>query len=217
MKTTSTSLNIITQALRNWWDEWVTLAIINIIGIVCWTSIVLGPPATFGIYFVTNRLVQGESVGIRGFVEGGKRYFFISWLWMLVNVLAATIVVANYLFYSAMDVRWANFLKALFIILGLLWLVVQFYMLPYMMEQERKHLGIAFRNGLFTMLAAPGYTFVIVGLGAIILVVSTGMIFPLILGVPPLIAVIGNQAVVERLITYRVRERENTDDQQDEP
>jgi membrane protein implicated in regulation of membrane protease activity len=76
------------------------------------------------------------------------------------------------------------------------------------MEQESKHLGIALRNGLFTALAAPGFTLVVVGVGALIVVLSVVLIFPLFLGVPCLVILLGNRAVIERLGTYQVREKE---------
>jgi hypothetical protein len=77
------------------------------------------------------------------------------------------------------------------------------------MEQERKHLGMALRNGLFTALAAPGYTTVVAGVAALIAALSVAVVAPLFLGGPCLIAALGNRAVRERVETYRVRERES--------
>ncbi|MCP4277991.1 MAG: hypothetical protein GY779_16730, partial [Gammaproteobacteria bacterium] len=61
-------------------------------------------------------------------------------------------------FYGHWESVWAGVLQGGFLAIGLGWLVVQFYALPFLMEQEQAHLKTAFRNGLFTMLAAPGYT-----------------------------------------------------------
>lgn len=201
-------LRVISQAVADWWDDLVNMAVINLIWIVCWLTIILGPPATLGIYHVTNRLAHGESLGPRGLLEGGKRYFLQSWLWMLLNLAAVAIILLNFWFYAAFEETWADLLKAFFVLLGIGWLIVQFYALPYLMEQERKNIGIALRNGLFNALAAPGYTLVIFSFAVFVVVLSVGLVFPLFLGGPCLIAAVGNRAVIERLETYHVRERE---------
>ena len=206
MRSGSASLTVIAQSFQVWWDDWVNLTIQNLICLLCWLTIILGPPATFGLYFVTNRLAHGESKDLRGLVEGGRRYFLISWLWMLINLLVAIIISFNYFYYASLETLWADYLQAFFIILGVIWLVIQFYALPYLMEQEKKHLGIALRNGLFTTLAAPGYTFVVAGVGVLVVTLSIVLIFPFFLGFPCLIILLGNRAVIERLATYQVRE-----------
>jgi len=201
-------LQVVAQALRDWWDDWVNMLAINLVWLMCWLTVVLGPPATFGIYYVTNQLAHGRSLGVRGMIEGGKRYFFQSWLWMLLNLAVGLLLIVNLLFYQQFASVWAQFLQAFQLFLGVAWLVVQFYALPCLMEQERKHLGMALRNGFFTAVAAPGYTAVVAGLAALIAALSVVVVAPFFLGGPCLIAALGNRAVRERLETYRVPERE---------
>jgi uncharacterized membrane protein YesL len=206
---------VILHSIRDWWDEWVFLAFLNFIWLLCWLTIILGPPATFGLYRFGNRLAYGENIGFKGFLNGGRRYFLLSWLWMLMNLVVIFIIIANIWFYTALEPFWADFLQIFFILLGVLWLVVQFYALPYIMEQEVKHLGIAYRNGLYTAMAAPGYTFVIFGLAALIAVLCIVLIVPLFVGVPSLIVVLGNRAIRERITTFKVRDGDQPDDIKD--
>ena len=201
-------LQVAAQALSDWWDDWINMALINLVWLLCWVTIVLGPPATFGLYYVTNQLAHGQSLGLRGLLEGARRYLRKSWLWMLLNLLVAAVVGANVWFYAQFDADWAAIVRPFPLFLGLVWLIVQFYALPYLMEQEKESLRLALRNGLFTLLAAPGYTVVVAGLAALIVVLSVWLIAPLLFGSPCLIAALGNRAVRERLETYRVRERE---------
>ncbi len=201
-------LQVIAQALSDWWDDWVNMALINLVWLLCWATIVLGPPATFGLYYVTNQLAHGRSLGLRGLLEGGRRYLRKSWLWMLLNLLVAMVSAVNIWFYGQLDADWAGIVRAFPLLLSLVWLVVQFYALPYLMEQKEESLRLALRNGLFTLLAAPGYTVVVAGLAALIAILSVWLVAPVFLGVPCLIAALGNRAVRERLETYRVRERE---------
>ena len=201
-------LKVAALALSDWWDDWINMALINLVWLLCWVTIVLGPPATFGLYYVTNQLAHGQSLGLRGLLEGARRYLRKSWLWMLLNLLVAAVVGANAWFYAQFDADWAAIVRPFPLFLGLVWLIVQFYALPYLMEQEEESLRLALRNGLFTLLAAPGYTVVVAGLAALVAALSVVFVAPLLLGGPCLIAALGNRAVRERLETYRVRERE---------
>jgi len=202
-------LQVIVWALSDWWDDWVNMALISVVWLLCWVTIVIGPPATFGLYYVTSRLAHGRSLGLRGLLEGGRRYFLKSWLWMLLNLLVAVVLVVNVWFYGQLDADWAAIVQVFPLFLGLIWLVVQFYALPYLMEQKEESLKLALRNGLFTFLAAPGYTAVVAGLAALIAVLSVWLVAPIFLGGPCLIATMGNRAVRERLETYRARERKD--------
>ena len=92
-------------------------------------------------------------------------------------------------------------------VLLLVWLLVQFYALPYLMEQERRSLFLALRNGLFSLLAFPGYTLILGGLALVVGVLSLRFVVPAVLGAFGLVALLGTWAVRERLETYRIRER----------
>jgi uncharacterized membrane protein YesL len=201
-------LQVIGRALRDWWDDWVNLAVINLLLALSWLTVILGPPATFGMVYVTNCLAHGQSVGPRGLLEGGRRYFMTSWLWMLLNLAVGVITGVSYLFYGSLSAAWAQFVQGGLLILAAAWLIVQFYALPYLMEQQEQRIGLALRNGLFTALAAPGYTLVVVGAAALVVALSVGTVALLFLGGPCLVAALGNRAVVERLETYGVRNRE---------
>ena len=208
MKRLPVPLQVVAQALSDWWDDWINMALISLVWLLCWVTVVLGPPATFGLYYVTNQLAHGRSLGLRGLLEGGRRYLRQSWRWMLLNLLVAVVVVTNVWFYGQFDADWAAIVQPFPLLLGLAWLVVQFYALPYLMEQKTESLRPALRNGLFTLLAAPGYTAVVAGLAALVAVLSVVLVAPLFVGGPCLIAALGNRAVRERLETYRVREQE---------
>lgn len=203
------SLQVIGWSLRDWWDDWVNMVVLNLLLALGWLTIVLGPPATFGLYYVTKHLARGKSMGPRTLFEGARRYFWKSWIWMLLNLVVALVVGANYIFYASYDAAWANFLRAAFVLLGLGWLVVQFYAVPYFMEQEEKRIGIALRNGLFTALAVPGYTLVVAGAGALVIGLSAATVALLFLGGPCLVAALGSRAVLERLESFGVRERDS--------
>lgn len=200
-------LQVVGRSLRSWWDDWINMVVVNLLLSLAWLTIVLGPPATLGLYYVANHLARGQSLGPRGLLEGGRRYFLQSWVWFLLNLAVALILGVNYFFYASLTPNWADFLKSGFILLGLAWLVVQFYALPFFIAQQEKRVGLALRNGLFTALAAPGYSLVVAGAAGLVAGISIGTVALLFLGGPCLTAVLGSTAVLERLETYHVRER----------
>lgn len=200
-----TPFKVIAHALRDWWDDWFNQIAASVILLLCWFSIVLGPPATFGLNYIANQLAHGSSEGVRGMLEGGRRYFFKSWLWALVFVAVLIILGVNFLFYGQIAATWGSMLQGLFLGLSVVWMIVQFYALPYLLEQEQQQIRLALRNGLLTMLAAPGYTTVVVGVSVLLAVISVLFVFPLLVGVPGLIAILANRAVLERMETFGVR------------
>jgi uncharacterized membrane protein YesL len=208
METWPPHFRVVGQAVLDWWDDWVQMAVIGSVWVLCWLTIVLGPPATLGLAYVGHRLAYGESLGSSGLLTGGRRYFLAAWRWMGLDVLVILLVIVNVGFYGQFDTLGSHLVQWAFILAGVLWGVVQFYALPYLMEQEDKSWRIALRNGLFTALAAPGYTLVVAGAAALVATVSIILIVPLFLGAPALVAVLGGRAVRERLATYQVRERE---------
>lgn len=199
---------VILQSLRDWWDDWLNMLVIGVVWFVCLLTVLLGPPAILGLYHVTHALAHGESLGVSGLIAGGRRYFLKGWLWALVNLVAAILLFANLLFYGQINAVWSRLVQGLFLGLSVLWLVVQFYALPYLMEQEQQQVRLALRNGLLTVLASPGYTLVVVGVAALISLVGLLLVLPLFLGVPGLVALLGSRAVLERIETYGVHERD---------
>jgi uncharacterized membrane protein YesL len=196
------ALRVIPQALGNWWYGWTNLAAINVAWILCCITIVLGPPATFGLFHAANEAAHQRNVGMADFTRGLRLYFRQSWLWGALNAIVVFLVWTNIRFYGQFRETWAGVLLLVTLALALVWLAVQFYALPYLMEQEEKRLRTALRNGLFTALASPLYTLVLLAAAGAIVGLSIQLPILLLLGGPPLLAILANQAVLERLGTF---------------
>lgn len=200
---------VIKSAIADWWRDWVNLTALNLAWILCWLTVVLGPPSTFVIYHIADNLIQGQSLHLRELPTMVGRCFLKSWLWMLPNLLLAAGIWLNLQFYSRLKTFWAEWAELLSLLLGVLWLLLQFYALPYLMKQERFTLRQAYRNALFTVLASPLYSLIVGAFAALIIYLSTRFIVLLFLGGPVLIVMLGMHAVTERLRTYRVPGHKN--------
>ncbi len=196
------SLRVLGQAARDWYDDWFNQFILNFLVTVSWITIVLGPPMVFGLYETAHETARGRTSGPGELLRAAKRHFWVSWLWMLINVAAFVIVQVNVRFYWALGQSWAVILSTFFFFLGLFWAMIQMYVIPYYLVQETRSLKLAFKHAALTFLASPGYTFLLFLVSALLLLSSVVFILPLILAGPALVALIGARAVQDRLRAF---------------
>lgn len=202
------SLRVIGRSFTDWWDGWLDLLVVVLVWIVAQVTIVFGPPATFGLYHVAYHLVNGESLGVRGLIEGARQYFWKAWLWMLLFVIVLLTMVANYTFYGQIGAEWGIFAQTFVVFVTFLWFGVQFYALPYMMEQIDKKLLVALRNGLFTLLAAPFFTLILAIVAVLVVGFSFLLVVPIFFGLPAFLPILGIRALYDRLEAFGIRKRE---------
>jgi uncharacterized membrane protein YesL len=210
----SAALHVIRRSLTDWWYDWVNMVLINVIWALGLVTVVLAPPTTIGAFYAVNQLTQGRSIRFSDFVEGFRRYFWLSYVWALLNVAAAVLAWNGFIFYGQIQEAWGVFILTLVMMIALGWFIIQFYALPYLIEQEQKNILVALRNSLLTGLASPLYTLIVVAFAAIIVVVSIAIVAPIFLGGPCLIALLSNHAVRERLVTFGIRPTPENDSDQ---
>jgi hypothetical protein len=204
------SLRVIGRSSVDWWDGWLDFVQLSIVWLFAQLTIVLGPPATFGVYYVVHQMLNGEALGVRGMIAGARKYFWKSLAWGLLNLVVLFTAVVNYEFYGAVQAAWGPVVRAFVVMLTLLWLSTQFYALPYFMELEVPRLRTALKNGFLTTLAAPLFSFILLIFAFIIMVASFGFILPVFLGLPGLIPVLGVNAMYDRLIAFGLKKPDKT-------
>jgi uncharacterized membrane protein YesL len=206
LKQITAAVEVLKQSIIDWWYAWVNLAVVNLAWLFCVVTVLLAFPATFGLFYASREAAYRRSAGFNDFVQGLRRYFWRGWQWGLLNALAVALVYANILFYGQVDEAWAAPLLALTLYLALMWVIIQLYAIPYLMEQEAPHMRVAYKNAAFTALASPLYTLVLLAFIALLVGLMVWQ-FPLVVaGFVPLIAVIANHAVLERLKTFGIKE-----------
>jgi uncharacterized membrane protein YesL len=204
------SLRVIGRSVVDWWDGWMDMVLVIAVWFFAQLTIILGPPATFGAYYVVHNMMNGEALGVRGLIEGARKYFWKSMLWGLINLFVIVTVVINFQFYGGIAAVWGFYLQVFIVMLSVFWIATNFYALPFFMEQEIKKLRIALKNGLLTTLAAPFFTLILLILVVVIVAVSFGFVIPLFLGLPGLIPMMGYRAMYDRLIAFGIRQPEKT-------
>lgn len=193
------------RALADWWRDWVNLAVLNLAWMLCWLVVVLGPPATFAAYRLAHDFVRGQSLYPKELLVFLRKYFLVSWLWFLLQLLVAFGVYVNLGFYSTLGTGLGALLQGATLAVAALWLLLQLYALPFYMEQEQSSLPLAYRNALLTILASPFYTLLLGLMMAALLVLCIRLPFLLFFGVPLLVVITASTAVRERLQAFGKR------------
>ncbi|MCX7754841.1 MAG: hypothetical protein N2117_06295 [Anaerolineales bacterium] len=201
-------LRTLLTAFFHWWDDLVAQSVMSLAWSIALLTVVLAPPVTFGIYFVQSQYVRGENPGLRGMVEGTRRYFFKSWQWALVNLLLMALFYASFQAYGLLGGLAADLGRTFTLFLALFWLTMQFYTLPFVMIQEHPSLRLAWRNSFFLVMASPFYLLTLFLFLLIYGVISLLLVFPIILGWVSMVSILGTQAVKERLETFGKMEQE---------
>lgn len=204
------SFRVIGRSAVDWYDGWLDIVMMTFIWFIAQITVVLGPPATFGIYYVVYDMINGQATGVRGMIQGARKYFGKAWLWGIINIAAAVTLYINFTFYLNLESTWSLALVILVTMVGYLWVLTQFYALPFFMEQEDQRLRIALKNGLLTAMASPFFSFFIMLVVLVVILLSAGLVLPLFLGLPGLIPMLGFHALNDRLIAFGIRKPEKS-------
>ncbi len=132
----------------------------NLVWFLCCLPIITAPPATAALYAITREIGYRRSMSWRDFFGYMGQYFVVGWRWAILNLIAALIVFLNVWFYDNLAVSIAPLLRWIWIVIGLLWLIIQQYTFPLMLEQEKPRVLLATRNALVLCLRHPLYTLI---------------------------------------------------------
>ncbi|MBI5961319.1 MAG: DUF624 domain-containing protein [Chloroflexi bacterium] len=196
------ALDVFWETLRDWYNGMVGLAVMNFVWLILSLTVILLPPATAGMVVVTNSLAHGTGAHFSDFWSAMRRYAWTSYQWALVNITVGGIFAVCFSFYGAAGSVLGISMQALFAAAGLVWIAAQFYLWPFLIEQDNKRLRLALKNALFLTLANPLYTFILLGAAALTLVISLLTILPIAVFVTSFISLLGSRAVIERLTAY---------------
>ncbi|MGI8423350.1 MAG: hypothetical protein ACR2NO_04450 [Chloroflexota bacterium] len=191
------------------WPDRAAPPVLHIWLVPVWALVLaLVGPGTAGIYFVTNRLANGELLEISRFWEGFRHFFWRGWGLALLDVGALALLAINVVFYWTLEGTLIKVLSLIFAYLLLIWFAIQGYLFPLLVQMDQPVLRVV-RNALFLTLDNLGLTLglLIVNL---ILVAASGP-WTAALALPFLTLSLGsnahNKVMVETVERYRVQGR----------
>lgn len=193
---------VVWETIRDWYHSMIGLAALNLLWLALSLTVLLLPPATAGLYAVTNSVAHGKGQQWHVFRDNARRYAGISLRWALLNGIFIAVLFVNLTFYEATESALGGVVQIVLIVGGLLWLATQFYFWPFLIEQEQKSVRVGLKNALFLTLAEPLYTAVILSTAALAGLLSVVTVLPLAVFTLSFISLLANRAVVERLTAY---------------
>ena len=202
------AVRVVWDSLRDFYDDAALLIAVNILWVGLSLPLITLPPATGGLYYVTNRIAHGYAVRVRTFFEGFRQYFVKSWQLALANLLVLAVTWANLVFYGQLDSPWLRYLRILLLYLLAFWLAMQMYTFPLLLEQEDKRLKLVLRNAAFLVLADPVFTVILAVLLLVAVALSAALTLPLILMTSSFVSLVANRAVLALLTKHGAAEEE---------
>jgi uncharacterized membrane protein YesL len=174
-------------------------------------GVLLVPPATAGMFYLTNQVAHHKSIEFSMFFEGFRKYIWKSYLLTLLNLVVAGIVYVNFQFYGQFEGQWAVIVRGLFVGIGAMWLLIQVYVFPMLLEQEEPRLLLAIRNAAFLAFASPITSLILVILMLVVSVLSVGLTLPFAVAMIAVLCLMANGAVLKLLMHFGIRKPPDED------
>jgi uncharacterized membrane protein YesL len=135
------------------------LLTLNILWWLFTLLIVTWPPATAGLYYVARRLAnpdESEQTTWRDFFVGFKLYWLKSWQLTAVNLVIGGVILFGFRFYLGLEDSLLGWVAAPIFYILLVWLGLQLYLFPLLIEQTDKLVRLIFRNAFVLLLGHVG-------------------------------------------------------------
>lgn len=132
------------------------IIIVNLLWVLLSLPIVTAPGAMAGLFYATNKLAKNEVINSKIFFDGFRKFFWISWRWTLLNMTVFLAIYLNYDHYLNSDSPNAKWLIGIVIGFGMIWIILQLFIFPLLIEQSENTLLDAVRSSILLFLRYPG-------------------------------------------------------------
>jgi hypothetical protein len=175
---------LIYDGLLIMWDGFWIIWLSNLFWLLLIIPVITIPFAFAGLYTCAHGLVHGESLEWQSFFTGTKKYFGASLRWSGANLLVFFVLTFYTWFFSLrgnnLTYIWRN-VGSLFIVLALLWSVLNMYTFPFMLVQTKPSYLNAVRNSVVLFIKWPGQAFGFTLFNLLVIVLSLWLRFPWLL------------------------------------
>jgi uncharacterized membrane protein YesL len=166
--------------------------------------LVIGPnPAAAGMHVWANRLVKEERVEFALFWEGLRTYLGKSLALFLISTVGLFLLIANALFYLRSDLTPLRIFGIVWVYAIVLWMSMQLYMLPLLVEQDDKRVRLVLRNAFFLTMANIVPSLILLAVLTVLVILSIGLTLLIALLTGSVVALIGARALNMLLERYR--------------
>ncbi|MEZ4771093.1 MAG: hypothetical protein R2844_22075 [Caldilineales bacterium] len=203
------ALSVVRSAVVALWDNAFLVIFCSLAWLFLALLIVPGPPATVALFAISAGIVgQERLLGFSDYLRAVWRYFGVGWRWAAINIPVLLIVAVDIRAVPRMVSPEAAVTIQLALYLALaVWIVINWFALAFLFQQEKPAVVQALRNGGVLLLQHPWFSLALVVMTTVLLALSLVMVIVNMLFGPMLAALIGTQAVADRLIVYHAARR----------
>lgn len=134
------------------------IILLSCLWLLCSLGIITIGPATAALYYVTQKMVQGENPKIfRCFFHSFRENLKQGMAFSLIFGLSGLVLYYDYLFSYIVDDSLGSVLRILFVVAAALWLMLVCYTFPLQAQFQNK-VKITLQNALFLALSHLGKT-----------------------------------------------------------
>jgi hypothetical protein len=155
----------------------IDLILLNLIWFVTSVPVITAIPALGALFYATNQMAHTGSGTWRGFAEGFRRCFWLSWRWGVINAVVLGMFGLTAWFYVHVDRSWSAPLRLLVFALLAAWIELQLFTFPLLLEQADQRFVVALRNSGVIFLRWPRIAFG-AALQIAIVALPSALIFP---------------------------------------
>ena len=197
------------DAVIDAWDAIISLVVINMLWVLFTVLVITAFPAFGGLYYATNRIAHGEIAGAGDFFYGFRNFWGTSWKWGLLSVGVLGLSAINVWFYGQFEGFGFVIIQSLFLSFIILFMCVQIYLYPFLLEQEMPSLRTAVKNSFSVFIGFMGRT-ILVFISFLILAIVSTLLPPLwLLLTASLITYFSNWQTIVIIENLREKEKLN--------
>ncbi len=183
-----------------WADVWNAL-LVNLLWTFGMLLVIPGPPATLALFYFANRKARGEVVEAGDFWSCFWSSWGAGWRWGLIAYGVSLLLYGDYRITMRFTGLSGGLVQGLYLVLLIVWIMIQLYSLPFLFEQRSPSVLQALRNGAVMLGRNPFFTLALALLLWLILIAGT-LLFMLTFVIGGLfIALLANYVVLYRLDT----------------
>jgi uncharacterized membrane protein YesL len=197
------AVKVFLGALGDVYYELFLLVGVNLLWLVGMITIIPSVPATAAVFYLTNQMVKGESIGFVTFFRGFRDYFAQSWLLFAVSQLISLVILANVVFYINMDSELLRLIGILWAYVMVFWLCVQMYTFPLLIEQGSRGVFRVLRNAVLLTLDNLMFTLTLLVILVLFVALSSALVIVIPLLLACIVATVQNKAALLLLEKYR--------------
>ena len=148
----------------------------------------LPSPAMVGMYGLVRELARGEGANWGLFWQTTRQYWLPSLILWVISLAATLLLLSSMIFYMSAENQILQFIGYAWLYGIVLWLAMQMYLLPLLLEQERFSIPRLYRNALVVAVAKPLLALAIMIVNTILLIAGAFTVIGLPMVALPLMA-----------------------------